>query len=150
MRTPVLTAGVGIASLLVGACARSEAAFDPCPFDVVRAEVYNTYADHEPADLQVLEGDDAEFVCDYAFPYESALLRDYDDEKLGDRRITVFTFTGADGASRTTWVYGIAGHDAGTAIVFDTGESFHIPNEGPAPYYAAEAEVVDRAEVPVR
>ena len=35
-------------------------------------------------------------------------------------------------------------------LILDDGTSFHLPNQGPAGYYAAEATVLPRAEVPRR
>jgi hypothetical protein len=135
---------------LLGACASSTAALAPCPDDVTRVEIFNTYGDHAAADLHVLEGDDARTLCQTAFPYDRLALRSYSAAELEQRRITVMRFTGASEVHRTLWVYGLAGYDAGTALVLDDGTSFHLPNQGPAGYYAAEATVVPRSEVPRR
>jgi len=134
---------------LLGGCG-VQARFDPCPDDVTRVEVFNTYADHDAADRQVLTGKDATFVCTYGFPYETLTKRAFDPSDLGQRRITVMRFAGADGSVRTLWIYGLAGYQAGTAIILDTGESFYVPNNGPAPYYAPDAEVIPRNEIPSR
>ena len=147
------TAAMAVVLTLLVGCGTSTARFAPCPTEVTRVEIFNTYGDHGAADRHVLTGDGARLFCQTAFPYDQLPRRSYAAAELEQRRITVMRLTGATGATgehRTLWVYGLAGYDSGSALILDDGTSFHLPNEGPAGSYAAEATVLPRAEVPRR
>lgn len=147
------TSGLAAATLVLATlngCAASAAAFAPCPAEVSRVEIFNTYAHHTAADRHVIVGDEARTFCDTAFPYDQLPSRSFSATELEQRRITVMRFTGGDGSVRTLWAYGLAGYDTGMAIVLDDGTSYYLANRGLLGYYAASAIVIPRAEVPRR
>lgn len=148
MRRPlILGLGFLLATGAVAGCSAS-APFDPCPANVVRVEVFNTYADHPIADRHEVSGDDAADACATAFPYDRARQKTFSEAELGQRRLTVYRFAGSDGSVRTVRVHGLAGVGAGAAILMDDGRSFHIDSAGPEPYLTADAEVVPRESIP--
>lgn len=140
---------VALSAICLTTGCTAEQPFPPCPDGASRAEVFNTYADHPIADLHVLEGSRVSLVCDYALAYERAEPRSFKEDELGKRRITIFRIFGKDSTS-TVWAYGLPGADVATALIFDTGESFFLPNSGPDEYLAAESTVIDRSEIPTR
>jgi len=147
----ILLVGTLAIAATTAACSSKEV--DLCPDGVVRISIFNTYADHTPADLQeVDELDDVGFVCDsILLGHDAALERQsFDLEELGQRRITAFVLVGADGDEHVVWMFGLTGADAGTtAIVLDNGDSYHLPNPGMNPYLYADASPVERSDVPL-
>lgn len=147
-RRGTLAAAAASGVLLLTGCTPGKAAFSPCPDVVTEVAIFNTYAGHDAADRHDLIGDAALALCETAFPYDTLPTRTHRPGELGERRITVFRFADAAGGHRTLWVYGLAGHEAGTALLLDDGSSFHVPNQGPAGYHSPEVQRVLRSEVP--
>ena len=56
---------------------------------------------------------DAADACATAFPYDRARQKTFSEPELGQRRLTVYRFTGSDGSVRTVRVHGLAGVGAG-------------------------------------
>jgi len=127
--------------------------WDTCGDDVVAADLYNTYGDHEWADYQRVEDpDDLFFVCDSLLygTDDRPDRRNYDASELGQRLIVAIVLTRSDGSQLRIWQYGLTGDDAQTAAMIVEGDdSYHLGGYPMAPYVGPDAEVVDRSEVPV-
>lgn len=132
-------------NLNVSPAADRENSLKLCPDAPISLTVYNYYADHSVADVQVIAArDELQEICEFTWNDLGAQARDLSDLELSKRSVTVLSFDGG----RTVWVYRLAGFGKGIALRLSSGETYFVPNHDIQPYYAPIAAPIDRRLVP--
>jgi hypothetical protein len=150
LRIACWTVGFLVVGAVLASCSSPSVTSTLCPGPVARVEVYNYFAGHIAADNALL--DDPGIIaglCNTVWSDLSLQPKRFESSELGQRSVTVLVMHPMDGAVKTVWVYRLVGHQADSALIFSDGSSYYLARQEIPPYYAPDADVIPRSQVPI-